>query len=427
MPHIYFGRYSDAYKTSRQYDAWDAALEYFEKKEYLRSYIAFFEYLRDEKEDNVSWKETDGQLHFELLQGSKKIIGVADQHKIKAEAKVAKAKKLNVNFMHQLVTRNFGLEYSRFALDHDDNITIVFDSFALDGSPYKLYYAIRELATNADKQDDLLIDEFRELQPIENSHLKALPDLEKEAKYNFIVNKIETALKEVDEGSLRAEQYPGGIAYLLLDLCYRLDYLTKPEGFMMEALERMNRQYFGKKNTNTAQKNLALRKDLEKLLERSRDDFYKEMYIVRTTFGITKPINFERVKGIILGELPNMDWYQENGYDAVALAIPGYIVGNCLFNYALPKPLRAYFELYYAITEGQYFCNLGFPDRYYQKGKKGFDKKAIKNKIREISRYHRKTYYRLNPDLGYLRFSNLADFCRSYLQMITQLDLSRKE
>jgi len=159
---ISFGRFSDSYKQTRQYDAWDLALEKFENEDYLESYIAFLDYLNDETEENVKYHQHDGRLEFEILQGSKKISGTADRKKIRVEARIATALSLNIDFMQRLIEQNFGLNYSRFGLDIENNITIVFDSFVLDASPYKLYYAIRELAINADKFDDLLIDEFEE-------------------------------------------------------------------------------------------------------------------------------------------------------------------------------------------------------------------------------------------------------------------------
>ena len=38
-----------------------------------------------------------------------------------------------------------------------------------------------------------------------------------------------------------------------------------------------------------------------------------------------------------------------------AMAIPGYIVGYCLFNYAIPKPDKDFFFLYYQIMYGTFF------------------------------------------------------------------------
>ncbi len=83
-------------------------------------------------------------------------------------------------------------------------------------------------------------------QTVEVLHLIAIPDEVKEVKYKFIIDEIQSVLKEIKEGPLDKAKYPGGIGYLLLDLIYKLDYLVKPEGFMMEALERMNRHFFCK-------------------------------------------------------------------------------------------------------------------------------------------------------------------------------------
>ena len=90
----------------------------------------------------------------------KKAVGKANIEKVTIEAKIAKTDTLNIGFMRRLLERNFQLRYSRFALDEENNITIRFDTSVLDGSPYKLYYALKELTTNADKLDDLLIDDL---------------------------------------------------------------------------------------------------------------------------------------------------------------------------------------------------------------------------------------------------------------------------
>jgi len=326
--------------------------------------------------------------------------------------------------MNRLISHNFNLEYSRFGLDEDNCIVIVFDSFLLDGSPYKFYYALRELAINADKQDDLLLDEFEGLTLIEENHLVELPDKEKEAKYNFIQSKIKKAFEIIENGSLNARQYPGGITYLLLDLVYRLDYLIKPEGFMMETLERINRLYFSNEHKTTAEKNTMIQKELKALVSRPKEDFFKEMYRVRATFGITKPINIQRIRGIIKGELSHMDWYNENRHEAIAMGIPGYIVGNCLFNYAVPKGLRELFKMYFKVTEQEYFNQLGFKMDYYDTSSKKLNARNIKKGIKDIVQTNKHLYYSFAPDTAILNFSSKLDFAKSFLVMIGELELT---
>ncbi|RMF30755.1 MAG: hypothetical protein D6765_02775, partial [Bacteroidetes bacterium] len=229
-PPIRFGRFSDSYKSEQQYDAWDRSLEAFEKEDYLESYRQFFQYLRDPLEDNVTLREDNpARLEFELLQGSRKVYGYADRRRFRAEAKIARAKELSVGFLRRLVEENFDLKYCRYALDEENNILIVFDTYSLDSSPYKLYHALKEAATKADKQDDLLLDEFKTLQPVESGFKEDLPEAEKAVKYQYLTMEIQRAFQELDSGKPDPNQYPGAYAYLLLSLCYKFDYLLKPE------------------------------------------------------------------------------------------------------------------------------------------------------------------------------------------------------
>ena len=425
QPDISFGRYSDSYKGDQNFQAWNDSLRLFEDEKYLESYEAFFKYLRDEHEDNVRYWEEDGGMRFEFYQGSKKITGTANHDKLKAEARIARTQSLNVGFMRRLIEKNFSLKYSRFALDANDNLTIVFDTYSLDGSPYKLYYALKEVATNADKQDDLLLDEFRMLEAVETSHLTQLPQPEKEAKYTFITNAIRKVMEEIDENKLDRDQYPGGIAYLLLDLVYMLDYLVKPEGYMMETLEHAHRVYFKKDGRTTALKNINLQKELQKLLKRPRDEFFKEMYRVKSTFGITNPVNHDRVVSFIDGELHHMDWYLDNGYPNVAMAIPGYIVGYCLFNYAIPKPDHDLFHLYYQITQAEYFRDLGFSVPFRDGDR--LNKRAIRKAIEEIVEENGRNFSRLHPSYSSLQYESLPSFAKSFLHMVRQLDMTKSD
>lgn len=186
-PKIRLGRYTDSYKEKAQYESWDKALNKFEANEYLESYKEFFKYLRDDKEDNVRWAEENGGIHFEVLQGSKRVSGFADARQLKAEARIANAKELSVAFMRRLVEANYSMDYCRYALDDENNLVVKFDTFTLDGSPYKLYYALKEVAMNADKQDDLLLDEFESMLTwIDTGSKTDIIVAEKEAKYNFL-------------------------------------------------------------------------------------------------------------------------------------------------------------------------------------------------------------------------------------------------
>jgi hypothetical protein len=428
IPRIRFGRYSDSYKGKPQYDAWETSLDLFEENKYLESYKSFFTYLRDDKEDNVRWLEEEGGIRFEILQGSKRVSGFADARQVKAEARIAHAQELSVAFMRRLVESNYSLEHSRYALDDENNLVIKFDTFTLDGSPYKLYYAFKEVAINADKQDDLLLDEFNALlTPVEMGSKSDISLAEKEVKYNFIKTQIQSVLDEIEKGTLDAEKYPGGISYLLLGAAYKVDFLTAPEGFTMETIERIHRTYFNTEEKTMMQKNIFIRKELEKINTRSKELIFNELYSTTSSFGIVAPKGHDSLASSIEGELPNMDWYEENKHENVALAVTAYIVGNALFNYALPKPVKDLLELYYRVIEPQYFTDLGFLPAYYDSEKKVFNQKEIKNAVRQIVDVSKDKFPNLSPDLVHLDFSSPCRFARTYLLMIKNLDFTPKK
>lgn len=428
QPDVRFGRYSDSYKDTECYDAWDTALEYFEQGKFLDAYEQFLCFLRDESEENVVWERSELGVAFELFQGSKRVVGWATRQRLRVEARVARITEPRPELLRRLVEQNYSLKFSRYALDPDNHIVVVFDTDTVDASPYKLYYALKELATQADKQDDLLLEEFGHMEPVDSSHLGALSEEETQAKHRYIVAQIRETLHEAMEGPLNRHEYPSGIACLLLSVVYRLDYLTKPEGFTMETLERIHRRFYAKDSAmNLVQKNEMVIEELQKLLERSEKEYSREMYAVKTTFGITAPVTHDRIAHLIDAELHQMDWYRENGYYRIAAAYPHYIVGYSLFVYAVPQPDREFFHLFYRVSESAYFRELGFKPDYCNPDTGQLNSKAIRKAIDQIAKKHRDRYPQLRPQVSTISFDNLLDFSRTFLLMIRNLDLTRMD
>lgn len=422
QPDIVFGRYTDAYKKPEQLEAWNRACQLFEEGQVLDAYRSFFQYLRDDAVDNVRWSDNQDTLHFEFRQGSRKITGLANAEKLQAESLIARADDLNVGFLRRLMEANFALKFCRYALSPDNALAIVFDTSTQDGSPLKIQQALRELAIHADKQDDLLLDEFKTLQALE-SEVTELPEAEKEAKYNYLRQQIEGAFAVFDRAKPDPNQYPGGYAYLFLALAFRLDYLVRPEGFMMDALEKMHGVYFVKDDRTPQRKVLQLRQNFQQLYERPRDDFFKEFYRTRATFGINQAVNHDRITALIDGELPNMDWQLQQNQTELALAIPQYIAGYALFHYVPPPPDRDLFHLFFQITEQAYFTALGF--RIDLLDTNGLpERRAVQAAVKQILDIHKAKYPKLKVDFNQLNFSSMPLFAKTWLEMVRNLDLS---
>ena len=421
------GRYSDNDKEPHQYEAWKTALQKYDAGNYIEAFKKFLEYLRDDTTDNVRWQETSGGLKFELLQGSKRISGTANAEKFSCSSHIAHADQLNVTYMRQLVEANYFLYYARYALDDNNNLTIQFDTHAVDASPYKLYAAVKEVAINADKQDDLLLDEFNtELIALDSGSRTELSELEKEKKYAFLRAQIEKTFSEMDKGGLDVQRYPGGVAYMLLSLAYRLDFLLIPQGYMLEAFQRIERLYFDSSIRSTSQKNLTIRREFQQISDRTKEQTDAELYNTTATFGVLPPKTHEVLVQLIDGELKNMDWYEQNAHENVAMAVPDFIVGNALFNYTLPQPDRAFLELYFRITQAGFFRDLNINDELNDVHNGQLIAKNIKAEIKKIAEKYAEKYPRLQPDISCLDFKKPCLFARSYLMMLKALDVTPK-
>lgn len=424
VPDIPFGRFTDAYKSEAQQAAFDRSLEYFDKDERLEAYRAFFEFIKNEATgDNIQTREEDGIIKFEFWQGSQQITGIAGPDKVKAESKVARASDLNVGFLRRLMEANFNLKFSRFALDPENNLCILFDSGAVDASPLKMLHALRELAIHADKQDDLLLDEFKTLEPVQVRSYGDIQEAEKEAKYHYIQREIKAAFAVLDSGKPDPNQYPGAFAYLLLALAFKLDYLTKPEGFMMDVLERIHAIYFAKNVLTSQVKVQHIRLEFQKLLDRPKEEFFKEMYRTRSTFGVNPPVPHGSFVTFIEGELPNMDWPLQQGHEVLALAVPQYIIGFTLFHQAPPIPDYALMHLFFQITEADFFRELGFEISFTDPTGR-LNKAAIIKAINKIAAQQRVDHPQFKINAAQLDFGSLQLFARSYLLAIRNTNLS---
>jgi len=422
-PDIPFGRFSDAYKSEEQQAFFDQSVEQFEQGDPLMAYRTFFQYLRNAQGDNITWREEGDGLYFEFWQGSQRITGLANAEKVRAESKLVQADDLNVGFLRRLMEYNFNLKFSRFALSPGNSLAIRFDTYTSDGSPLKLLNALRELAIHADKQDDLLLDEFRNLRPVETAGFGDLPLAEKELKYHYIRHDIEQVFALLDQAKPDPNQYPGTYAYLLLALAFRLDYLVKPEGFMMDTMERIHTIYFHKAERTPQMKVIAIRKEFQKLLDRSQEDFFREMYRTRSTFGINPAVNHDSIANVISGEMPNMEWPLQQNHQELAFAVPQYIAGFVLFHYAPPKPDRELLHLFFQVTEPSFFKDLGF-QKAYTDAQGRLLKNELLKEIKTITERNRPQFPRLRPEVNRLDFTSTTLFAKSYLLMIKDLDLT---
>lgn len=406
-PVIPFGRYSDNNKPVAKVTRWTDADTLFKEKKYTDSFDAFFEYLRDDAEQNVVYERNGAEGRFEFYQGSKIIRGNFTSDTLKAEVTLARMPQPSVPVMRRLLEMNFNLYYSRFALENE-RLCMRFDSDIETATPSKLYYGFKELAIKADKQDDLLVQDFTILQTADSEHITAIPQTEKEIKVEYLHQWIQKTLDMVS--SVDADKFSGGIAYSLLSLIYRIDYLLTPEGKLLSDLEKIAGIYFKKDERPVVEKNRDMAEEFKKLKEKPKEEINKYLFRSKYTFAIVAPQQHKVVAESIHNANQNMVWYRDNNYPFIAAQISEYGISYCQYSYSLPKAITELFHLYMMINYSDYFAALGYVKLYYDPVKNKFDQEKIIDRIKAIQLAWKDKYPLMDFKTQNLRFDNLVNF-----------------
>lgn len=421
-PEVSFGHYSDNNKSVAKVDSWNRAEALYKEKNYPGSIAAFFDYLNDDQLNNVAHEQNGAAGTFSFFQGSRMIRGHYDDKEFMAEATLARMPQPSVPVMRRLLEMNFALYYSRYSLNKD-TITMFFKSDIETANPSKLYYGLKELATKADKQDDLLVQDFTTLEAVDTGHIKDIPDEEKLVKYKYFKKWIQDALDLINK--VDADKYSGGIAYLLLALAYRIDYLIRPEGKLLREVERIVEIYFKKDDRQVTEKNQEMLDCYQKLLIKDQEEVFPYLFRSLYTFSIVTPQNFKTIADAIYNANQNVAWYKENKLPEIAAQISEYGISYCQYSYSLPRPVTEFFHLFMMVNYPEYFRELGFREDYVS-SENEYNKEKINAKIKEIEGRWKEKYPELEFKTDKLKFDNKVSFNQTFTTEVEYLNLETK-
>lgn len=419
IPDILFGRYSDNNKSVTKVNRWTEGDNLFKQQKYHESLDAFFDYLRDDEQENIVYDRTEKQGRFEFFQGSKIVRGEFNEEHLQAQVTLARMPEPSVAVMRRLLEMNFNLYYSRYALD-GNRLCMRFDTELRTANPNKLYYGLKELATKADKQDDLLVEEFSHLQALDTEHIISVTDSVKEVKYTFLQKWIRETLDHIN--TVDPEKFSGGIAYLLLTLSFRIDYLITPEGKLLHDLEKIVDIYYRKDDKPITEKNSGMIEGFKKIMDRSKEQVFPFLFRSKHVFSIVTPQNHKVVADAINSAALNMVWYRDNNHAFIANKVLEYGFSFCQYSYSLPKPLTELFLLFMQVNYGDYFTALGFSESLYDPVLNRFAQAEIEEGIEEIIEEWKKKYLKLQFKVKNLRYDNLVAFNHSYTTEIGNLN-----
>lgn len=417
------GRYSDNNKPVAKVNRWTEADNFFKEKKYVEGMDAFFDYLRDDGAENVLYERTGAAGKFQFYQGSKIVRGSFDQERLKAEVALAKMPQPAVPVMRRLLEMNFNLYYSRFALDQE-RLYMCFDTSIEAASPSKLYYGLKELSTKADKQDDLLVQDFAMLETLDSEHIMAIRPEEKEIKYEYLQKWLQQTLDLV--ATLDAEKFSGGISYMLLALVYRIDYLVTPEGKLLNELEKIAGIYFKKDERSALEKNRDMLEAFNGIRARSKEEIFSYLFRSKYTFSIVAPQSYKAVSDSIHGANQSMLWYRDNNHPFIATQVIEYGFSYCQYSYSLPRVITELFNLYAQVNYSDYFKALGDNSVYYDAGKNQFNHQAIVERIKMIQDNWREKYPNMDFKVQNLRFDSLVNFDQTFTTEMEFLNMEAK-
>lgn len=420
---IRFGRASDEVKTQEQIQIWDQAMIAYEEGRFADSLENVLAYLVIPGLDNVKFSRNQNLISFELYQGSKLILGTIDGQWFEAKSRLAQAHEFGIGILRKLLEGGLDLQFSRYTIDKENYICLVFDGFLDESSPYKLYYGLKELAIRADKMDDLLMDEFENLIAVDDTHVSNYSSAVIQVKLDLFRKLVAQALDPKAIGNLDGERYPGAWTYIYLSALYKLDYLICAEGKSMELVEKAHQFYFTQTDVDLFIKTDKLRETLQILQAIKDEKLVKEFYLVHHTFGLKSAVPFITIAEFITNEMNALDWYVSNHHQNISIAICHYIAGYLLFSFCLPEPVNELLHFYFICDEGEYFSNLEI-ESYSLKTDSDYIKyeSKLQAHVKKILTKHQKKYTELNTDFE-LQAKSKYEFCYSILSMIRDLNL----
>jgi hypothetical protein len=419
MPDVRFGRYSDNNKSVDKVARWNQAEQAFREQDYGTCMDAFMDYLRDDALENVVTERRGDMLDFRIYQGSKVVRGTCSPERLVAEVSLARMPEPIVPVMRRLLEQNFSLYYGRYALD-GDRLCMRFETDTRAANPNKLYYGLKELAIRADKQDDLLLEDFRQLHSLDQEHIQPLPDEECKVKCNWFRRFIQDTLTQIE--GLDPDKMAGGISYLLLGLAYRLDYLIAPEGALQQELEKVIALFYTKEEKPVVEKNTQMAEAFRRLAARSDAEIRPSLFRSVSTFSIVAPQPGKVVSESLFTAIQNMTWFRDNKQPRMAEQILEYGYSFCQYSYSLPRPLTELYHLFMQVNHPEYFHDLGFSPLYDQE-KNEFAKSIIEDIAEDIVERWNVKY----PGLGWKRspgrYENLLSFNHSFLSEVQGMNL----
>lgn len=418
----HFGRFITYKKTARQQEFYQESKKAFSQQRYLEGYENYFEYLRfyenGEDTGNISFSRDVDSLRFKIIQGVSILKGDITQRNLRARIDIAHTVKDNIAVMRRLLEKNYMYTYSSFSLGNGVlRSKIYFDNISL--SPQKVFFPLREICINSDREKELLLDEFNDLDPIELDHIEVMDIHLKETKLRFFREWIDKTERKV--ALLPTQEQSGAIAFVWLGLLLKIDYFVTPRGKIGFDIYEAVQAYYLDDNKLIEEKNDALQKAILKLKEFDTKKLANSLYPVKQTFDIFSANTLEEIRSFIEETLAKIIWYKEHRYEEIILTIYEYLALYMLYNFGMNDCLRELVQLNVRLHNTDFYSALGMKSLLKEER---LNSTEISKNIKSIIGYYSKQYPHLQDFSSTLNYSSLEKFHHSYFNALRSLSFS---
>ena len=420
--HHPFGRGTNADISPNEEELFNKSYEAFENKNILDAYEYFLNSLQNYTQkvpnNNIILDKSNKKLHFELFQGTSKIVGTITNENFYAEVIITKKDDANVPLKRYILERNYQLTYACYYVDEEYiKLKVFFNNTTM--SPQKVFFPIRELALNSDFDKEHIVSEFSNIKLEDIKHITPINRNDLETKFKFLHLWIEEL--ETKVSTLPSNDNTGMLAFLYLNFMFKIDYLLIPKYTIYQKTSKKIQEYFSDENSSIESKNEELKNYILKLKEMSLEDFSQNFYDAKYTFNPIEKTSYEEVVNFISESLIKIRWYKNNRYNQIIPTIYRYIAFYSLYNYGLNQVQRNLLHLLISIQNPIFFKELEYKT-YYDMEKETFSKRAIISDIEDIIQTHQSHFKSLKPFGDELNFTSMNEFSNSFYIQLKHLN-----
>ncbi len=408
---VFFGQYAGLEKSNEQCIYFEKSIHSYKKHFFLDAFEYFFLYLKNTDTENLAFNKDKSKIEFSLIQGSKIIRGFINEQDIYAEAEIVRFPEPEIPVMNKLLQENYFLRYCKFAIKN--NIySLKFYGITADTNPESLYSALLEMSIYADKYDDLLINEFKNLKPVNINHIHQIAGKKLNLRLNYLKNLFEDILNINLEYKNLNERF--NIRLKLLNKLYATDYLTAPGGKLKNQIRTLIDNILQTNDKESNELNKSIKNKIAEIINSNDDELKKDLQYIIKTFPEKEITSLQEIKKYIETNLNKAITYlDENLFECSELILEN-ILGELTYKFGLSPNQEKILWVLWQYYHLDFFRNSGFEDIFFGSTIQ-FNEKLIKEYINKTQRNTRKNEQKLNFNVEKLKFEGKYSFLISFL------------